>query len=233
MFELLAPFVIGFIGSVHCLGMCGPLVLAYSLHVKRKGGGAPSAITPLWEEGLTHHIAFHSGRILSYGLLGILTAALLQRIEPIEFQSHLRGGATLFGGILMIFFGLVLLKIVPLPGFFTSLSISSNSFWKRLFPPLFQSQHLGSKVVLGLAAGCLPCGLSWAMIVKSATTANIGKGFLTMLSFGLGTVPALFLIGFSASFLSLRVRFLGERVAALAVIIMGLILVYKGGRIFV
>jgi sulfite exporter TauE/SafE len=233
MLELLAPFFIGFVGSVHCVGMCGPLVLAYSLHVKRTGGGAPSAITPLWERGLAHHIAFHSGRILSYGLLGILSAALLQRIGSIQLQGNLRGGATLFGGILMIFFGLVLLKMVPLPGFSASFSTASISFWKRLLPPLFQSQHLGSKAVLGLAAGFLPCGLSWAMIVKSATTANVGEGFLTMVSFGLGTVPALFLIGFSASFLSLRVRFLGERVAALAVIVMGLILVYKGGRIFV
>ncbi len=233
MFELLAPFLIGFIGSVHCVGMCGPLVLAYSLHIKRKGAEAPSTVAPHWEKGLSHHIAFHSGRILSSGLLGILSAALLQKIGSFEFQGNLRGGATLFGGVLMIFFGLVLLKIVPLPGFFTSLSTGSTSFWRRLVPPLFQSQHLGSKLILGLSAGFLPCGLSWAMIVKSATTANIGKGFLTMISFGLGTVPALFLIGFSASFLSLRVRFLGERVAALAVIVMGLILVFKGGRIFV
>lgn len=233
MFELLASFLIGFVGSVHCLGMCGPLVVAYSLHIKRKGAEAPSAISPSWEKGLSHHIAFHSGRILSYGFLGILSAALLQRIGSIEFQGNFRGGATLFGGVLMILFGLVLLKIVPPPGFFTSLSTVSSSFWKRLLPPLFQSQHLGSKVVLGLATGFLPCGLSWAMIVKSATTANIGEGFLTMVSFGLGTVPALFLIGFSASFLSLRARFLGERVAALAVVVMGLILVYKGGKIFV
>jgi sulfite exporter TauE/SafE len=233
VFEFLAPFFVGFFGSVHCLGMCGPLVLAYSLHIKGHEAETVIHVLPPWEKGLFHHIAFHSGRILSYGLLGILSASLLQRIGFIKFHTNLRGGVTIFGGGLMIFLGLTLLKVLPLPGFFTSFSMNAASFWKRLLPPLFQSQRLGSKMALGLAAGFLPCGLSWAMIVKSATTENLGAGFLTMLSFGLGTVPALFLIGFSATFLSLQTRLLGERVAALSVIVMGLILVFKGARIFV
>jgi len=184
---------------------------------------------PPWKKGLFHHIAFHSGRILGYGFLGILSAVLFQTIG---LTKRFPGGMTLLGGGFMILLGLLLLKILPLPGSLILLSTGFASFWKRLFP-LFQSRHMGSKVVLGLATGFLPCGLSWAMILKSATTADIGEGFLTMVSFGLGTVPALILIGFSASFLSLRVRFLGERVAALAVIIMGLILIYKGAIIFV
>ncbi|MGZ3535488.1 MAG: sulfite exporter TauE/SafE family protein [Thermodesulfobacteriota bacterium] len=231
MFEFVAPFFIGFVGSVHCLGMCGPLVLAYSLHIKSHEGEKMIHVSSPWEKGLFHHIAFHSGRILSYGFLGILSAGLLERIDFIEFQGNLRGGVTLLGGAFMILLGFVLLKVLPLPGFFTLLWAGLTSFWKPLLPPLFQSQRLGSKIMLGLASGFLPCCLSWAMIVKSATTENLGAGFLTMVSFGLGTVPALFLIGFSASFLSLRARFLGERVAALSVIVMGLILISKGARI--
>jgi sulfite exporter TauE/SafE len=233
VFEFLVPFFIGFVGSVHCLGMCGPLVLAYSLHIKSHESETMIHVSPPWEKGLFHHIAFHSGRVLSYGFLGILSAGLLQRIGFMMFHAGLRGGATLFGGGLMIFLGLVLLKVLPLPGFFTFLSAGPASFWKRLLPPLFQSQRLGSKMALGLATGFLPCGFSWAMLVKAATTESVGAGFLTMVSFGLGTVPALFLIGFSASFLSLRTRFLGEKIAALSVIVMGLILVSKGVRIFV
>ena len=232
MFEFLAPFFIGLVGSVHCLGMCGPLVLAYSIHIRNREAEVVMHGVPPWEKGLFHHIAFHSGRILSYGFLGLLSAGLFQTIGLMKLFSNLRGGVTLLGGAFMIFLGFVLLKVLPLPGFFTRLSPGPTSFWKRLLPPLFQSQRLGSKIMLGLATGFLPCGLSWAMIVKAATTENLGSGFLTMLSFGLGTVPALFLIGFSASFLSLRARFLGERVAALSVIVMGLILISKGARIF-
>ena len=233
MFEFLAPFFVGFVGSVHCLGMCGPLVLAYSLYIKSHEAETPIHVSLPWEKGLFHHVAFHSGRILSYGLLGILSAVLLQKIGFMKFHTNLRGGTTLFGGGLMIFFGLVLLKILPLPRFIHPLLMGPTSFWKRQLPSLFRSQRLGSKMALGLAAGFLPCGFSWAMIVKAATTQSVGVGFLTMVSFGLGTVPALFLIGFSASFLSLQTRFLGERVAAVAVMVMGLILIFKGARIFV
>jgi sulfite exporter TauE/SafE len=70
--------------------------------------------------------------------------------------------------------------------------------------------------------------LSWAMIIKAATMENLIGGFLTMIAFGLGTIPALFFTGVSASLLSVKVRFLGERAAAVSVIVMGLILVYKG-----
>jgi hypothetical protein len=88
-------------------------------------------------------------------------------------------------------------------------------------------------MALGLATGFLPCGLSWAMIAKAATTHSLPLGFLTMVAFGLGTVPALFATGVSASFLSIKVRILGEKIAALSLIAMGLVLITKGGRIFV
>jgi sulfite exporter TauE/SafE len=233
MIELFAPFVIGFIGSGHCLGMCGPLILAYSFHVKGDRGQAKlSGASPI-KKGLSHHLTFHFGRILSYGLFGALAAALFYLVGSSRFFINLRGGVTLLGGSLMILLGLVLLKIMPLPTSFSLLSVNSTSFLKRLPPVFIHSQRLGSRMALGIATGFLPCGLSWSMIVKAATTQNIEEGFLTMVAFGLGTLPVLFLAGFSASFLSLKTRVLGEKVAALSVIAMGLILIFKGARIFV
>jgi len=86
---------------------------------------------------------------------------------------------------------------------------------------------------LGLATGFLPCGLSWAMIAKAASSQNMSAGFLTMAAFGLGTVPALFATGLSSTVVSARVRFQGERIAAASLIVMGMIMIIKGGRIFV
>ena len=233
MLELFAPFIIGFVGSGHCLGMCGPLILAYSLHIKRDQGQVNVEGASPTDTGLFHHLTFHFGRLLSYGLLGASAAALFHFAGLSKFFINLRGGITFFGGILMIFLGVVLLKIVPLPSSFSLLSTSTASLSKRLFPAPFRSQRLGSKMALGIAAGFLPCGLSWSMIVKAATTQDITEGFFTMVAFGLGTLPILFLTGFSASFLSLKIRILGEKVAALSVIVMGLILVFKGARTFV
>ena len=232
MFDVIAPFFIGFVGSLHCLGMCGPLVMAYSLHIRTPEDGKNREVAALWSKGISHHAAFHLGRLFTYGLLGALAAGLAHIAGFNQFFSGLRSSLTLGAGILMILFGLILLKAIPFP-FFVVPSFGPGSFFGRLFPPLFRSPHLASKLVLGLATGFLPCMLSWAMVVKAATTQNPVAGFLTMAFFGIGTVPALFLPGLSASFLSLRIRYLGERVAAMSLIVMGLILVSKGSKYFV
>ncbi len=230
MTDFIAAFMIGFVGSLHCLGMCGPLVMAYSLHL-RGPKREDSTIQNLWARGSSHHIAFHTGRILTYSLLGALAAALAHIAGLPGIFAGLRSGVTLGAGILMILFGLVILKIFPV-SLFSLPSLSAGSFFGRIFPPLFSSSHTGSKFLLGIGAGFLPCMLSWAMIAKAATTQNPAAGFWTMALFGLGTSPVLFATGISASLLSLRTRLIGERAAACAVIVMGFILVFKGAKYF-
>ena len=232
MSEFIAPFFIGLVGSLHCLGMCGPLVVAYSLHIRPEDPVRPMAIKAIWSQGFYHHLAFHGGRIITYSLLGGLAAMLSPMASFNQVIGDLRSGFTLGAGILMILLGMVLLKILPFP--LLSLPFfGSGSFWGRIFPPLFRSRSLSSKILLGMAAGFLPCMLSWAMIVKAATASHLLAGFLTMAFFGAGTVPALFFTGLPASLLSIRVRFLGERIAAASVIFMGLILIFKGSKYFV
>ncbi len=223
MLDLIPAFVVGLLGSFHCLGMCGPLIVAYSLQVGNgKGFG---------KGGMFHHAAFHSGRLLTYGLLGGLAAALFNQEGLNRIFSGLRAGMTLLAGLLMIVIGIVLLRIFTLPLFWGVLSLPSARMG-RFLQVLFRSRNIEAKLGLGVAAGFLPCGLSWAMIVKAATTQNIAAGFSTMIAFGLGTAPLLFLAGFSASYISLKMRILGERLAALSIILMGLLLVLKGvGRL--
>ncbi len=228
MFDLLAPLFIGFVGSLHCLGMCGPLVMAYSLHVARPRGPDELEVTSLWSSGLAHHLSFHLGRVFTYGLLGALAAMIAHLASFNQFFSGLRFGLTIGGGVLMALLGLVLLGVLPLPFSTVGLPAAPGSLVARRVSSLLRSPHAASKIALGFFTGFLPCMLSWAMIIKAATMQTPVDGFLTMFSFGLGTVPALFLTGLSASLLSLRVRFLGERAAAVAVIVMGLILIYKG-----
>ncbi len=224
MFDLFAPLFVGLIGSVHCLGMCGPLVMAYSLHLRSADLGSLE-MSSSWSHSFAHHIAFHLGRTLTYAALGALTAGLAQ-LAGLNLFSGLRGTVSLGCGALMVFSGLVLLKAIS----FRQPSQGLVSFFGRLFP--FRSSGLGSKWLLGAAAGFLPCMLSWCMIIKAASTQNPLTGFLSMAFFGLGTMPVLFLAGVSASLLTLRIRILGERVAAISVIAMGIILLYKGARYF-
>jgi uncharacterized protein len=223
------PFAVGFLGSLHCLGMCGPLVLAYSLYLPGTGPDAGAAGLHPWRRNALHHLAFHAGRVLTYGFLGALAAGLSRTVDLSGLFSNIRGGVTCVAGIATMLMGLVLLKVLPFPAFRTGASSGSRAtLWNRVLPPLLQSRSLFSRVALGLAAGFLPCGLSWAMVVTAAATGDPLKGFLTMTAFGLGTLPALLSAGVSSSILSMRARLAGERVAALSVIAMGLFLLYKG-----
>ena len=229
-FDLIASFAIGLLGSLHCLGMCGPVVLAYSLQFRGRHTDAAAQRSSLFRSGLIHHLGFHSGRLLVYGSLGVGAATFFHFAGMSQLLSHFRGWMVLLGGTLMVYFGLVFLKILRLPGFLSNSPVGNGSLLRRFFSFGISSPRPGSKIVLGMATGFLPCGLSWAMVVRAAATQNIAEGFLVMAAFGLGTVPVLFLSGLAASFLSLRIRLLGERLAACSLILLGLLLISKGVR---
>jgi uncharacterized protein len=244
--ELVAPFLIGLLGSLHCLGMCGPLVMAYSLNIKpsspteavqgiEKGSRFKINRLPytesngisFWNKRFFHHLAYHCGRIFTYGILGALTAGLFNLVG-VNFYLNIRGGLILGGGALITFLGLVSLKVISLPSRLAGFSLVPQSFWNRFLPPLFKIPGSMAKAGLGAACGLLPCCLSCSMLIKAAITENMVEGFMTMAAFGLGTVPALLAIGLSASLVTLRTRIMGERLAALSVMAMGLILIIKG-----
>lgn len=222
-------FTTGLLGSTHCLGMCGPLVVAYSLHFLPAASVGTSALSVFSRERIVHHTAFHVGRITTYGFLGTVAAGLIGLGSFNEWLLFLRstGLISLIGGLLMIFFGLALLRIFPLP--FTDIFTSkqTNSYFSRFIHACLNSRALTAKFVLGLGVGFLPCMLSWAMVVRAATTENMAQGCILMIFFGLGTTPLIFFTGFFASVLTQRMRLAGERVAAVSVIIMGLILFFK------
>ncbi|MEM5787255.1 MAG: sulfite exporter TauE/SafE family protein [Syntrophobacteraceae bacterium] len=259
MIEILAPFTVGLLGSLHCVGMCGPLVLACSLKFRLAAAGGENGQSSGIKEGSgraavavcegyggpfggrrgmgqtavlslvpLYHLAFHSGRIMTYGILGAMVAGLFHSLEVQKFSMEYRGGVTLVCGILLVAIGLFLSGLVRFPGF---LAQSAPGLLVRKMSSLAGAPGVSSKFGLGLAAGLLPCGLSWAMVVAAAGTLHPVKGFVAMISFGLGTLPLLLLTGISATFLSARVRLLGERAAAVAVIIMGLVLLGNGAMI--
>jgi uncharacterized protein len=225
--DLLWAFLTGLAGSLHCLGMCGPLVIAYGLHLAPISPQTSGSARP-WAASLIHHAAYQGGRIGAYGLLGGLGAGFIYFSTLKTSLQSLLIPVTLTGGLLMILFGFALLKVIPI-GFFSGMSdYRKGSPLSRFIGRHLASPRLAVKGVLGFAAGFLPCMLSWAMVVKAALTANITAGFLLMLFFGLGTMPALLFTGFFASLFSLKARLAGERLAGYSLITMGLIMIWKG-----
>ncbi len=229
MLDYFLPFLVGFLGSLHCMGMCGPLVLAYTLHMKPANAPLSPRCSRAPSLGLVQHLLFNAGRMATYGIMGTIAAILFLLVDLHRYVFTFRIHMNMVAGVLLLLMGLMLLRVIPLPSWLTTVSASSSM--GRRIHRLFQSQKTLHKFFLGMAVGTLPCCLSWAMVIKAASTQNPAQGFLTMVVFGLGTVPALVLVGVSSSFMSQRVRFLGERMAALAIMATGLMILLKGAGV--
>ncbi len=223
MLELFFPLFVGVAGSLHCIGMCGPLVIAYSLNLNASGASPRQ----MWRSGALHHFAFHAGRVTTYALLGGAAALLMEMADLAGYFKALRSTLTLASGLTMIILGFSLLRILR-PRFFSLPQAGARMSSFRLI----NSRSLASKYLLGVSVGFLPCMLPWAMIMKASASQSLLNALFTMVLFGLGTTPVLFFTGLFASLLSFRVRFLSERVAGFAVIAMGAILALKGSRYF-
>ncbi len=224
MIDLWLVFVTGLLSSLHCIGMCGPIVLAYSL----SGGVSASHAVPARNSALGRvmglHVAYNGGRIFSYSLLGALAG-----IAGMAFSSVQTVGeyVSIVGGAAMVVAGILLLGILPLPSAL-SRNKAGGGIAIGLLGRFLQSPSLKSKLLLGLLTPLLPCGILYALVVKAAATQHVGYGALTMALFAIGMAPALVLVGSLSSLFSAKVRKGAERLAAVSVILMGVILLLRG-----
>lgn len=213
------PVVVGFLGSAHCLGMCGPIVVATSLRT----GATPAVRSRLRFLGL--QTVFHLGRLTTYAVLGGLAALFTRSAERILTSAHTQAVLTSIYGGLLILLGLMLMRLVPIP---SSCAVFFSNPLLGVFhrmPALASADHPVSVLLLGLATGLLPCCLSWSMIITAASARTPFHGSLTMAAFGLGTLPALFLAGLSAAGLVRLHRRLGEKLPGPILVGIGLYLI--------
>jgi sulfite exporter TauE/SafE len=166
--------LIGFAGSLHCAGMCSPLVLAVTAH------------NPF----LQSKVVYNTGRILVYAVLGSFAAAI-GSLLPFQIQQS---GLSLFMGIVFLLLGLGILKSVRIP-YLDKYGNRFVSVFKHYFRNLLTQKGIGTFFVLGALNGLLPCGLTYMALAYCFVLPSAAEGFLFMLFFGLGTWPVM--IGFT------------------------------------
>jgi sulfite exporter TauE/SafE len=197
--ELFSPtaLAIGFWSSTHCLAMCGGLAMAAG-HTARYRGH-PSR----WQQRV-ELLFWQLGRVLSYGFMGALAGlmgAFFLQAAPLDWA---RTTAMVLANLMLIGLGLHLARLSSL---IQNLEHMGQFIW-RYFAPwaqatltpqpvegLLPGPPLGLRLLKALRTGAiwgwLPCGLVYSMLVTASVTGSAGKGLGWMISFGLGTLPAL------------------------------------------
>ncbi|MBI4789658.1 MAG: sulfite exporter TauE/SafE family protein [Chloroflexi bacterium] len=224
--NLLLAFVTGLVSSFgHCLGMCGGIVAIYSARqpvLVTSDGKRPSIIARIGALS-----PLHIGRIMTYTFLGALVGfagALLEQV------GGLMGGQGIFSilvGAAMIVIALSLLGVLP-PIEVALASVTGGASPMKKMRGLFGQHSFGASLGLGLLWGCLPCGLVFAMLVVAAGTQSLLDGALTMLAFGLGTVPTLLGFGLAANVLSPKLRGRLQTFAAALILLFAIQTILRG-----
>jgi uncharacterized protein len=209
---LLGMLVAGFASGLHCAGMCGGLVTAFSTARAIRLDAASQ--TPQW----LLQLLLSGGRIASYAAAGALAGALGAAgalFNALPVQSVL----FVMANVLLLLTGIY---IAASGRWLSRLETLGAPLWRVLQPSaqrLFGARTMPATFAAGVLWGCLPCGLVYGALAVAALTGSPGRGAATMLAFGLGTLPNLVLIGVVAARLRAWMRAPGARVAAGAIVL--------------
>lgn len=214
----LTAFLVGLLGGVHCLGMCGGIVGALTFGLPPEQRNRPATLFPIL-------LAYNTGRISSYVLVGALAggigAALLSMGELDAIKSTLHIIAALF----MIALGLYLANIWHGLSHVEKLG---RYLWKHIEPvgrKLLPINTPMKALPMGFLWGWLPCGLVYSVVIWAVSIGSMQQGALLLLAFGLGTLPNLLLMGAASSYLAkwTRNRWI-KLVAGLLIVAMGIMM---------
>ncbi len=205
--QLWTALLIGFAGSLHCAGMCGPLVLALPSLPGRAGAQ------------FTGKLAYNVGRISTYAVLGLLFGLFGQMLGLAGFQRwvSLAAGAA------------ILLSLLALPlRSATNLIAQPVNILKQALGRLLKARSLPAQFGFGALNGLLPCGLVYVAAAAAAATGEALGGLQYMTLFGLGTLPMMLTIGLAGQRLQLALRFKLQRLLPVSLAIVGTLLLLRG-----
>ena len=222
-FEFGVMFTLGLVSSLHCVQMCGPIVLSYSVAVESLTGNAAGGSSFFL---LRNHLAYNAGRILTYSLLGAVAGLAGGTLGLLGRMAGFSHTLAVVCGSLMILAGITMLGWIP-SGMANSVFRVPSLFLRRA-GTLLSAPGSSHRFLLGLTLGLLPCALVYAALLKAMATGSAAAGAATMLAFGLGTAGALLALGILSSAIRMRLNRWGSQVAAAGVMLMGIFLVWRG-----
>lgn len=211
MAVLFSALILGLMGSFHCVGMCGPIVLALPLH----GNTIPQKIFG----GFLYNL----GRTVTYGVMGAVFGLLGQGLHLVGFQQ-----------VVSVVMGAAMILSVLFPALFRNqYDLQKSSFelvgkLKKSISGLFSVRSFESLFFIGLLNGLLPCGLVYIAVAGAIATGSAPLGISYMVVFGLGTIPMLLVLGVAGNLLSNQLRQKINRLIPVLVVVVGIFFVLRG-----
>ncbi len=189
MMEALSGLALGFLGSLHCIGMCGPIALALPSQGSSKF------------EFYFGRILYNLGRVVTYSIMGLLIGLIGQKINIAGYQQ-----------LVSIMLGTLILIAVLLPAkiksYFTQLTFI-KFITKKLqssIGVLFKKSNKSSLFAIGILNGFLPCGFVYVALAGAVALGNVENSILFMVLFGIGTIPAMFSASIVTSLFGINFR---------------------------
>ncbi len=218
---LTLAFVTGFFGGFgHCIGMCGPIAAATALPVRGGGKGFLS---------LTPHLITSAGRITTYAFIGGLMGLSGTFVNTAGRLAGIQNLAAVLAGLFMIASGLRITGLLKAPTFRAGWQEGRLLKAARL---IIETESVGKYYPLGILLGFIPCGLSYTLFIGAAGSGGFLPGMATMISFGIGTLPAMLLFASLVGFLGNRLKHRLITAGGITVIVMGLIFLARAVRLY-
>ncbi len=200
---------LGFLGSFHCVGMCGPLALALPAH------------TISSKKALIGRVFYNMGRVSVYIILGIIFFYFGELLYLHKFQNSF---SIVLGFLCILFFISNLLgkkKILHLPKWI-------QSFIQKPLYHLYKQESFNSFFLIGILNGLLPCGFVYMALTASLSITKLYACILFMLGFGLGTWPAMMAISIGLRLFPQSYQKFFLLAQPIFILLTGLILIFYG-----
>ena len=208
---LWSALIFGLLGSLHCVGMCGPI--AFMLPVDRN-----NSVKKVFQIS-----TYHFGRLLAYAMIGLVFGLVGKGLYIFGIQQQLSIGI----GVLMI-----LIVLIPVQTFnkynfskpiYRLISKVKSSLGKAL-----KKKTADTFLTIGFLNGFLPCGLVYMAVIASIATQHAIQSSLYMVLFGLGTIPLMTSAIYLGKFLNSTIKQRIQKAIPVVVVIIGILFIVRG-----
>ena len=204
-------FMIGILGSLHCVGMCGPLALA--LPLSQKTG---------WSK-ISGALLYNIGRATTYAAMGLVLGLLGVGAKIYGIQQWV----SIVCGAIMIL-SVLLTSVFNMKALVQKVSFKNAGFIQRGISQRLKNPNPTTLFIIGILNGLLPCGLVYIAIAGALVSPSLGNSVLFMFLFGLGTLPMMFAIVYFSNLIKGKILFRIQKLIPVFIVLLGLLFIVRG-----